>query len=106
VSDDELLDADDPSDEVDSEQYYSAARSSVIIGILVFFPGVALIFIWYLFGAVVLAGALVGLYRGISALRHSARRSRIWMAALVGTVFCGADIAIVLVAIFAVLRSK
>jgi hypothetical protein len=93
-------------DAFDPESYYPAAKSSVIIGILAFFPGVALIFIWYLAASAVLAAAIVGLYRGLSALRHSPRRSRPWMAAIVGVCFCGMDIVVALVAFFAAVKTR
>jgi hypothetical protein len=106
VADDLQPNSADPTEELDSKSYYSAAKSSVIIGILAFFPGVALIFIWDLLAAAVLAGAIVGLTRGLSALRHSTRRSRTWMAAIVGVCFCAADVIVALVAFFAVAKSR
>ena len=106
MADDLQPDSADPDEELDSESHYSAAKSSVIIGILAFFPGVALIFIWYLAAAAVLAGAIVGLYRGLSALRHSQRRSRTWTAALVGVCFCAMDIVVALVAFFAAVKTR
>jgi hypothetical protein len=106
MTDDLQPESADPVDELDPEAYYGAAKSSVIIGILAFFPGVALIFIWYMAAAAVLASAIVGLYRGVTALRNSPRRSRPWMAAIVGVLFCAMDIVVALVAFFALVKSR
>jgi hypothetical protein len=106
VADHPPQDSPELEDELDSESYYSAAKSSVIIGALAFFPGIGLIFVWYLAAAAVLAAAIVGLARGLPAVRHSARRSRTWMAGVVGVLFCAMDIVVALVAFFAVVKSR
>lgn len=93
-------------DDLVAQTYYSAAKSSVIIGVLTFFPGIALIFIWYLAAAPVLAGAIIGLYRGVPALRHTPRGGRIWMVAIVGVSICAMDIVMALAAFVGAVKAR
>lgn len=73
------------------------ARSSVIIGALTFFPGIALMFVYYLFAAPALAAGLVGAWRGWTALRQAHRGTKTWIAALLGIIICLGDVVMIVI---------
>jgi hypothetical protein len=90
VVDKQSFDSNTEAADLDGEAFYSRAKSSVIIGVLAFFPGIGLAFIWVVFGLLALIAALIGLYRGLTCLRVSSRPSPTWMAAIIGTCISGA----------------
>ena len=79
-------------DELDFDSEVNRAKPAIVLGVLAFFPGIALAFIYVLVWAAAFATALLGLYLGIKAIRGTTRPGRPWIAAVIGIGICAGDV--------------
>ena len=82
----------DELDGVDVFAHYGRAKVSVVLGIIAFFPGILLAFVYVVFALIALVVGIAGFFYGVTALARSVRGTRPWLVAAVGTLVSGIDV--------------